>query len=200
MSQSTKKEPWRVLQYLIALNDVHNFWLSADKYRTLLREEFLSAKLSFDNFLINNVFLENRDGLMDFRHRIGIYKVVEPWRDKNYPETRAENIAILDSYLTLCEKYQVRPLMFLPPLGERYMKLFSKQKLDEFYYLVCEAQKKHPAAVFFDAWKLNDFSDADFVDESHLNSKGAAKFSSMLNSIILQLENMSLETHVDINY
>jgi len=88
----------------------------------------------------------------------------------------------------LCEKNNARPIMFLPPLSKGFVKCFDNLKLDEFYYLVSQAQRKHPAAVFFDGWKLNNFSYEDFSDGVHLNLNGAAKFSAILNNVIEQLE------------
>ena len=74
--------------------------------------------------------------------------------------------------------------MFFPPLTQGYMKHFNRQILDEFYYLVREAQKKHPSALFLDGWKNSPFTDLDFMDEIHMNLQGAAKFSTMLNNAI----------------
>ena len=73
-------------------------------------------------------------------------------------------------------------------VSEGYIKHFSKQKIDEFYYLVCEAQKKHLSTVFIDGWKIQVFSDEDFGDVDHLNFQGAAKFSTILNNIIENIE------------
>ena len=80
-------------------------------------------------------------------------------------------------------------VMFLPPMTEGYMRYFSKQKLDEFYYLIDSAMKKHSSAVFVDGWKLPGFSDSDFFDVSHLNLQGSTKFSAILNDFVEQLEN-----------
>jgi len=73
-------------------------------------------------------------------------------------------------------------------MTEGYMKYSSRQKLDEFYYIVQTAQKKFSSAVFFDGWKLKAFDDTNFWDVNHLNIKGAAKFSAILNNFIETLE------------
>ena len=110
------------------------------------------------------------------------------WRGKFYPKTRDENIKILDDYLTLCEENNARPIMFRVPVTEKFMANFNKQLLDEFPVLVEQACQKHPSARFFDGWKLEGFTYADFRDHEHLNIHGAAKFSAYLNDFIEQLE------------
>lgn len=90
--------------------------------------------------------------------------------------------------MTLCEENNIRPIMFLPPMTEGYMKYFSRQKLDEFYYLVEQACRKHSSAIFIDGWRLQGFTDEDFLDVDHMNIRGAAKFSAFLNDFIESLK------------
>ena len=122
------------------------------------------------------------------KNRLEARNEINAWAEKHYPETCAENIKILDDYLTLCEENNIRPIMFLPPMTEGYKKHFNKQIIDEFYYLVRQACKKHPLAIFIDGWKLPGMTDADFFDTSHMNITGAAKFSTFLNDFIENLE------------
>ena len=110
------------------------------------------------------------------------------WAKKYYPKTRAENLKILDDYLTLCEENDIRPIMFRVPVTEKYMKNFNPQLLEEFDTLVEQALAKHSKARFFDGWKLRDFTYDDFYDHEHLNIYGAAKFSTYLNNFIEQLD------------
>ena len=121
--------------------------------------------------------------------RVNMRKRIDIWtKSKSYPETVKQNVKNLDDYLTLCEKNNVRPIMFLPPLTEAYMRYFDKEKLEEFYSLVNQSQKKHPSSVFLDGWKLEGFSDGYFSDADHMNINYAAKFSEMFNSMIENLE------------
>lgn len=116
--------------------------------------------------------------------RLEARKIIDAWSKKYYPLTRDENVTVLDDYLTLCEANNIRPIMFLPPMTEGYMKYFSRQRLDEFYYLFGQACRKHPGAIFIDGWKLQGLTDSDFHDVDHLNLQGAIKFSTFLNDII----------------
>ena len=179
---------FRMLQYCVAFNNMHNFVFSADEYRKFFRNEFLSTTLPTDSLDLNNVYYVKSPRQMNVFDKMNMVNLSDTWTDKNYPDTKKENIKILDDYLTLCEKNNARPIMFLPPLSKGFVKCFDNLKLDEFYYLVSQAQRKHPAAVFFDGWKLNNFSYEDFSDGVHLNLNGAAKFSAILNNVIEQLE------------
>lgn len=45
---------FRMLKYLIALNDLHNFKMPIEKYRSLLREEYLSFRISDETLNVQN--------------------------------------------------------------------------------------------------------------------------------------------------
>jgi len=179
-----------MLQNCIAFNDMHNFWLPVEQYKKLFREEFLNTRLPLENIDLNNIFLSKSSSpkFLDVNARINARRRIDVWENKSFPDTVKENIQILDDYLTLCETNNVRPIMVQQTLSEAYMRYFNKKKLDEFYYLVNLLQKKHPDAIFFDGWKLEDFSDEYFIDVDHMNINYAAKFSAILNEFIENLE------------
>jgi len=183
-------------RYFIVFEDLHNFYVPTEDYRNFFRSEYFSFQMPLEPFDmpfdINNPFYAKTTVLsMTPKSRLEARENIDTWTRKNYPETRDENIKILDDYLTLCEENHIRPIMFLPPTTEGYKKHFSRQKLDEFYYLVREACRKHSSAIFIDTWKLQGMTDADFCDVEHLNIQGAAKFSAYLNNFIEYLENQS---------
>ncbi len=199
----------RILQHFIAFGDVHNFHVPADVYGKIFSEKYPSLKISLEPFDLNDPFqvksrqssdllkpldandpfqYRGKKSSVTARFRLAARKTVDTWSERFFPDTRAENVQILDDYLTLCEGNDIRPIMFLPPMTEAYVKYFNRQRLDEFYYLVECAIKKHPSAIFIDGWKLQGFTDADFYDVDHLNLQGAAKFSAALNGVIEQLD------------
>lgn len=185
----TLNENWRLIHYLVALNDLHNFHLPAEKCRKLFRESFLAAELDIEKLNLNNVNLDKVEmANLDFKDRLTTRDRAEVWskESRTFLETRDENIKILNDYLTLCEKNNIRPIIFLPPMCEGYKKYFSKEKLDEFYQILEDAMKKFPDAIFVDGWKISQFTDEDFFDPDHLNLAGAEKFSEILNNIIVQ--------------
>lgn len=180
------KEIWRLLHYYLAFQDLHNFWLNKSDFENLFRKEFLNNRLSLDKFDLNNVYYEKPDICPpDFLARINARERIDLWKNRRFPETRNENVKILDDYLNLCDKNNVRSIMFLPPVTEGYAKYFDKQLLDEFIYFVHAAIKKHSSAVFINGWNMNNnFQDNDFIDVDHMNPRGAAKFSAILNKAI----------------
>jgi len=182
-------ENHHILDYTIALNDSHNFWLPLEKYKNLFNANFLAYKLPLENFDINNVMLEKTQlRFMNFASRLSARERTETWKEKYYPKTREEYLKIFDAYLELCKKNNVRPIICTFPVSECYKKYFSKKIIAEFNHDIDEALKKYPA-VFLDAWNIQSFDDSDFYDVDHLNIKGAAKFSTILNGVIEQIEN-----------
>ena len=185
----TSNGNFRVPQYLSAFNDLHNFWLPIEEYKKIFRSEYLNYKMPYDARGMNCVAdVGNTLQHIERKIRINARKSVDLWKNKSYPETRKENIKIFDEYLTLCDKNNVRPIIFLPPLSDVYKKHFNRKIFEEFYYFIGEAQRKHRGAIFLDGWKLPGFSDDDFSDNGHLNIQGAAKFSTILNGVIENLE------------
>ena len=181
-------EVFRLLQYVIAFNDLHNFWLPVEEFKKIFRAEYLNYRLPCDVPMNCVRPLPTTVNLMTAEIRMNARDRIDIWKGRRFPETKIEYEKILDDYLTLCEKNNVRPIMFLPPVTEGYRKHFDKQLLDEFYCSVRDAQKKHPASGFFDGWNLLQFPDSDFWDTDHLNINGAAKFSSILNDVIENLK------------
>lgn len=162
--------------------------MSKEKLATVFSKEFLAFRLPAQIADLNNIYGEKSVlKVIDWNQKLNARKDIDAWKNKHYSDTLKENVQILDDYLTLCEKNNVRPIMFLPTMTQARIKYSNKKAMDEFYYLVNQAQRKHPAAVFFDGWKLN-FPDTDFYDTAHLNLNGAAKFSTILNGVIEEIE------------
>ncbi|MBQ9487462.1 MAG: hypothetical protein IJU91_06655 [Selenomonadaceae bacterium] len=180
-----------MLQYYVALHDLHNFWMPIEQFKNLFSEEFLNTRLPLDNVDLNNIFYQKDTSLrfMNFVARVNMRKRIDVWdKVRTYPETVKENVQILDDYLTLCEENNVRPIMILTPLTPAYRQYFNRKKLDEFYFLLDDIQKNHPDAVLFDGWNLEGFTDDYFTDADHMNLDYAAKFSTILNEFIEGLE------------
>ena len=179
------------LPYLVAFNDLHNFFLPMDIYKKFLREEWLEKEISFESFNENKPYgggikkIITQEAIEDDRD---ITWSKWTWLKKYYPATRDENIKILDDYLTFCEENNIRPVMFMVPVTEKYISKFNPTLLEEFYILVEQALSKHPDARFLDGSKWDGLTYADFYDHEHLNVYGAEKFSAYLNDFIERLE------------
>ena len=186
----TQMFKYRMLQHIMVFNDGHNFFVPVEVYKKFFSKEWWTKKISFESFDVKSPHRSNWEKIMENKSmgEQAINAAAPAWVGKYYPETRDENIKILDDYLTLCEENNIRPVMFRVRVTEKYMANFNKRLLEEFYVLVEQACQKHPSAVFFDGWKLKDFTYADFFDHGHLNVHGAAKFSAYLNDFIEELE------------
>ena len=154
-----------LLQHAIVFNDVHNFFVPVEVYKSFFCKEWLETKLSLEPFDVKNPYRNEAEKLhakksMDTK---AIEATTNTWNGKCYPATRDENIKILDDYLTLCEENNIRPVMFRVPVTEKYMANFNPQLLDEFNILVEQACRKHPSARFVDGWELEGFTYDDFM-------------------------------------
>ena len=178
-----------ILDYTVALNDLHNFYLPPEQYKSLFNENFLAYKLPFEDFDINNVMLEkNPMHVMDFTAHLKEREIIEIWNTVYFPKTREENLKTFDDYLALCREKNVRPIICTSPVSECYKKYFSKKMISEFNHDINEFLKKYPEAVFLEGADMQGFDDSDFYEINHLNTKGAAKFSTILNGVIEKLE------------
>lgn len=183
------KNMFYMLQNYIAFKDLHNFHVSAEVYEQFFRKGYLSRRQIPKTYDINDPhFFKGRQRSSTPQDQLAARKRIDTWSDREFPETRAENVKILDDYLTLCESHNIRPIMFLPPMAEGYVRYYDRQRLAEFYYFVKEAKKKHPSAVFIDGWKFKSLKDTDFIDVDHLSTQGARKFSLFLSKIMENLE------------
>lgn len=102
---------------------------------------------------------------------------------KDYPRTVEENIEIFKNYLELLRDNNIKPVVVIFPTSKYYMNNFSKRIEDEFNNIINEISKKYKFQ-YIDYFKSDLFTDSDFDDVSHLNKKGAEKFTEILNEII----------------
>ena len=172
---------FNLLQHYIAFKDLHNFHMSAENYKNLFNESYLSKNISLDDD-----FSEESQTVfqMNPHERINARNYVETWNNRNFPATRAENIKIFDDYLTLCEKNSVRPIIFLTPVSNAFKKHISIERYGELQKIINDALLKHSTARFFDGWKLQNFADEDFVTVEHLNVCGKKKVVQALEKFI----------------
>ena len=191
-----------MLHYLIAFNDLHNFFVPIEVYKKFFNEEYLAKKVPLEPFDINDPFSVKKNPAYSVHKSEPVpaksndkesaseapVRADGSGGRKEFPPTCRENIQILDDYLTLCEENNIRPIMFLAPMPQAYMKNYSKTQIEELRYLVGEACLKHPSAHFVDGWKLDFITDNDFYDKGHMNLQGATQFSTFLNDFIEGLE------------
>ena len=186
-----------MVDYLVAFNDLHNFFMPVDTYRKFFRTEYLTNKLPLKDLDVNNPFLVKNIPAYSAppKDDTDKKKIPSPASEapvradgrggkKDFPATCLDNIKILDDYLTLCEENHIRPIMFLAPMPSAYIKNYLENQIEELRYIVGQACQKHPSASFIDGWKLNFITDNDFYDKGHMNVHGATKFSTYIDSFI----------------
>lgn len=103
--------------------------------------------------------------------------------NKNYPETVNENKQILKDYLQLLKKNEIQPIIVICPASKYYTEYFSQRIEEEFHSIIREVAQEYNFQ-FMDYFRSEEFHDDDFQDVSHLNIRGAEKFTRMLNEKI----------------
>ena len=170
---------------------MHNFPLSYDEMTKIFQPGFLN-KLD-ETFKSHTVkFKEDLEFAarpINYYFALQSVKDIDHWNspDRYFPETLEENKKILEDYLTLLEKFQIQPILFLTPRVKEYCDRFNKKILQELFDYLNELYRRHDF-IFVNGWAMNDFDDHDFWDIRHLNLRGAKKFSAKLNEIIMKLE------------
>lgn len=103
--------------------------------------------------------------------------------NKKYPLTVEENKEILSSYLELLKLNNIKPIVLVCPATKLYRDNCSISIKNEFYDIINEMKSKYEFQ-FIDCFENEEFEDEYFYDTSHLNYKGAEKFTKLLNNII----------------
>lgn len=98
----------------------------------------------------------------------------------NYPDTVKENKILFDQYLKLLKEHNIEPVIVILPTSKYYHRQFANQyQKNKFYNIMNEFQQKYSFKVL-DYFDSREFADQDFWDTSHLNKKGASKFTNIL--------------------
>lgn len=103
--------------------------------------------------------------------------------NKNYPNTVRENKQILKDYLKLLKNNKIKPIIVVCPASKYYTKNFSRRIEAEFKTIINEIRQEYDFQ-YIDYFRSEQFDDDDFQDVSHLNTKGAEKFTKILNEVI----------------
>lgn len=102
---------------------------------------------------------------------------------KSHPETVIENNQLLKDYLKLLKYNKIKPIIVVCPVSKYYNKYFSNRIENEFHSIIKEVAQQYDFQ-YIDYFRSEEFDDDDFQDVSHLNHKGAEKFTKILNEVI----------------
>lgn len=196
---SKSSESWRVATYALALADVHNYHVGINTLSGIFYTGFQHAlqqveneeKIDFNDPVGSR--LQNDYSLTAIQ-RLMARERAETWKIKRFPATVEENIDLLLSYLGLCRKRRIVPIVVVFPVSEIYRRYFSTQMLREFYNILHEIRKSNEI-VLLDFFDSEEFHYDDFFDVDHLNRAGARKVSKKINDSIMRIEQRSGENN-----
>ncbi|NRY60048.1 nucleoside-diphosphate sugar epimerase/dehydratase [Clostridium beijerinckii] len=187
MSLSSIKS--RTLLYYEAIGKCHNFKEIEkvyEEYRInrniadLICKKHIDGNYEFAWNIINIKSFEEKS--FEEKQIIG-KKQAELDCNKDYPKTVKENIQILKDYIMLLKENNINPVIVVFPASKYYYNNFSTRIENEFKNIIknlkCEFKFQ-----YIDYFRSNIFEDCDFEDVSHLNIKGAEKFTKILNNEI----------------
>lgn len=176
----------KCLLYNNTLKDLHNYKI----------QERIKTCYENSNYIANKVFVRNENGSYSFHwgiaakqnYNINNIDIIGKNQadldcNKDYPITVKENKQIFKEYLKLLKDNNIKPIVVVFPASKYYTKYFSKRIEDEFKDIIDKVSKECDFQ-YIDYFRSDLFNDDDFQDVSHLNSKGAEKFTNILNEII----------------
>jgi hypothetical protein len=112
-------------------------------------------------------------------------KTANSLNDMIKPENLRNNLALLEEFLKIAGTKKTEVVFVFPPVHRSL-----RDQLDTTIILKNSDQMKVLSKKFncrfFDYFSDPRFSDADFADADHLNSKGAQKFSEILNTDFIE--------------
>lgn len=102
----------------------------------------------------------------------------------NYKDTRLQYENILDKYLLFLRENNIKPIIVICPTSSYYREHFDKNDKKEIFYNIINKFKKKYQFQVIDYFQSSLFEETDFWDYSHLNGKGAKKFTKILKDKI----------------
>lgn len=148
-----------------------------------------------ESTMINNVLLEN-----GFR-QVTKSNIAEEESEREKQGKRAamyhltyffdksvvsENIDYLTRIMNIAKKKKIKTILLTLPSTSYYRKNFKKDFVDSFFSNVRSILDKYPEVTYYNFSTVEALNDDDFYDPSHLNYKGAKKFSMLLDSLLCE--------------
>lgn len=112
--------------------------------------------------------------------------LVERDCDKDYPQTVKDNEEILREYILFLKSKKITPIVVVCPTSKHYYTNFSNRIKNQYKNIMNKIKNEFNVEIF-DYFECNAFSDDDFYDVSHLNRKGAIKFTKIINDKLVTM-------------
>lgn len=177
MSMTISK--YRIHRYRNYLEDYHN---NNDFIGLDINKSFYEKVVTFDEYIKMNkmkevTVLKNND----------INGEYEALRNStmNFKDTRQEYEIILNEYLLFLKENNIKPIIVICPTSSNYRKIFNKSNKKTTFYRIINKLKERYKFQIIDYFESSLFDETDFWDYSHLNGKGADKFTKILKNEIV---------------
>lgn len=170
---------YRIHRYYKYLEEYHNNY---DVIGINITKSFYEKRVTFNEYINMNKMKENME--LKSKDINGEYEALRN-STMDYKNTRNEYENILNEYLLFLEKNNIKPIVVVCPTSSYYRKYFDESnKKDMFYNIISKFKERYNIQVI-DYFKSDVFDKTDFWDYSHLNGKGADKFTRILNDEII---------------
>lgn len=146
----------------------------ASNFRALCDQQLYN----YNNQLFDSNYLDDNS-------RKNLITEIEKDFDKNYPLTVQENHQIFEEILILLKKFKIKATVVVCPVTDFYKEHINGTKvINDFENAINYFQNKYQFQ-YLDYFESDFFNESDFMDASHLNIKGAEKFTRLLDTEIL---------------
>lgn len=168
----------RIHRYINYVMDYHN----NDNFIELdIIRSFYEKNNTFSSYINMNKI--KKEKILKSDDDIGIYEAKKN-SSMYYEDTRRENEKIFEEYILFLKGKNIMPIIVICPASKYYRENFNYKKKDEYYNILNKFKNKYNFQVI-DYFESNLFEDDDFWDYSHLNGKGAEKFTKILKKEII---------------
>lgn len=170
----SKNEARLLHRYIENIGTLHNY---QNKKGMKILHEIHKQIYAIDDF--NKIYMNNFIKMTSEGDRINQRELAVKHSSNNFPETVIENEKLLEDYLVMLYKNNVKPIVVVCPTSKVYNEYYSSDSRERFYKSIYKLKSKYHFQIL-DYFYSDKFSINDYFDGSHLNKNGAKKFADIL--------------------
>lgn len=189
---SEAKEFWRVTNYNLYFDGKFKQW--EPKFHFITYNTNLKSPLKrIHNFYSNGISELScddkgygiRPDITDYTNFSSYGPLYSKWHTEMYDSTAfIENIKSFHKIVALCKTEKIKLIIPYIPAFKSYTNNVDSTLLERTKAPVISAAKKHNHVYYLDLMNDTRFKMKDFYDPNHLSTKGAKKFSEILNQFM----------------
>jgi hypothetical protein len=192
---SKGKEAWRIKNYVLYYgmannNRKYHFELSGNKFTTNI-----SRVISY--LQGNNVSCSEQGWGTDYNSqkaqnlekagKIGAKRhTIDDIHSLQNKEVFNDNILILDSIISLCQRHNADVFFFTPPAYHTYRQHSNEEQLNMTIKTATEIANKYSNCTYINMIADSSFVSTDYYDADHLSEVGAKKLSILINDSLIR--------------